>query len=122
MLAEALLAASRRPGLRAAVVRTPATRRVVDRFVPGETLDDAMDAVRALAADGIAVTLDHLGEDVTDRTRAVRSRDAYRSLLDRLAALGLGPAAEVSVRLSAFGQTPPGGASTPPAPAAWRCS
>ena len=122
MLAKALLAASRRPGLRAAVVHTPATRRGVDRFVPGETLDDAMDAVRALAADGIAVTLEHLGEDVTDRTRAVRSRDDYLSLLDRLAALELGPAAEVPVELLAFGQSLPGGTSTPPAHAAWRCT
>src|SRR3712207_2918450 len=104
-----LLAASRRPGLRAAVVRTPATRKVVDRFVPGESLDDAMAAVRSLAADGIAVTLDHLGEDITDRAQAVRSRDAYLALLEALAPLELGPAAEVSVKLSAFGQSLPGG-------------
>jgi len=105
----ALLAASRRPFLRRLVVGTPATRAVVDRFVAGETLEDALAAVRALADDGIAVTLDHLGEDVTDPGEAKRSRDAYLAALDGLAGLGLGPAAEVSVKLSAFGQALPGG-------------
>src|SRR4051795_9924045 len=105
----ALLAASRRPALRRLVVGNPATRHVVDRFVPGESLDDALAAVRALTADGIAVTLDHLGEDVTDRREATRSRDAYLAALDALGPLGLGRRAEVSVKLSAFGQALPDG-------------
>ena len=109
LLSKALLAASRRPGLLRVVTGTPATRRVVDRFVPGETLDDALAAVRVLAADGVQVTLDHLGEDITDRSEAVRNRDAYLALLEGLTPLALGPAAEVSVKLSAFGQALPGG-------------
>ncbi|MCW2507020.1 MAG: Proline dehydrogenase, partial [Modestobacter sp.] len=79
---KALLAASRRPGLRRVVTGTPVTRRVVDRFVAGETLPEALAAVRSLTADGLAVTLDHLGEDVTDRREAERTRDAYLALLD----------------------------------------
>jgi proline dehydrogenase len=106
---KALLAAARRPALRRMMTGTPVTRRVVDRFVAGETLPDALAAVRALTADGIAVTLDHLGEDVTDRSEALRSRDAYLALLDGLAPLGLGRRAEVSVKLSAFGQALPVG-------------
>ncbi len=109
LLSKPLLAASRRPGLRRVVTRTAATRRVVDRFVPGESLDDALAAVRALAADGVMVTLDHLGEDVTDRSEAVRSRDAYLAALEGLAPLDLGRSAEVSVKLSAFGQALPDG-------------
>jgi proline dehydrogenase len=66
-------------------------------------------AVRALAADGVQVTLDHLGEDITDRSEAMRSRDAYLALLEGLAPLALGPRAEVSVKLSAFGQSLPDG-------------
>jgi proline dehydrogenase len=104
-----LLAASRRPGLRRLVTGNPATRRVVERFVAGETLDDALAAVRALHADGVAVTLDHLGEDITARAEAQRSRDAYLALLEGLAPLGFGARAEVSVKLSAFGQALPGG-------------
>jgi proline dehydrogenase len=109
VLQKALLAASSRPGLRRIVVGTPATRRVVDRFVAGETLGEALAVVEALTADQIMVTLDHLGEGVTDRTEATRSRDAYLALLEGLAPLGLGPAAEVSVKLSAFGQALPDG-------------
>lgn len=109
VLQKALLGASRRPGLRRMVTGTPATRRVVDRFVAGESLDDALTAVRALAADGISVTLDHLGEDITTRAEAERSRDAYLAALDGLAALELGAGAEVSVKLSAFGQALSGG-------------
>jgi proline dehydrogenase len=109
VLQKVLLGASRRPGLRRFVTGNPATRRVVDRFVAGETLADALSAVRALRAEGIDVTLDHLGEDITDRAEAERSRDAYLALLDGLAPLGLGRAAEVSVKLSAFGQALSGG-------------
>ncbi|MGR7025930.1 proline dehydrogenase family protein [Geodermatophilus sp. URMC 62] len=104
-----LLGASRRPALRRALVGTPVTRHVVDRFVAGETLPEALDVVRRLTGEGLAVTLDHLGEDVTDRAEACRSRDAYLAALDGLAPLGLGRAAEVSVKLSAFGQALPGG-------------
>jgi proline dehydrogenase len=109
LLSKALLAASRRPGLRRLVTGNPATRRVVNRFVAGEKLDDALAVVGGLDADGVQVTLDHLGEDITDRTEALRSRDAYLALLEGLAPLRLGPAAEVSVKLSAFGQALPGG-------------
>jgi proline dehydrogenase len=109
VLQKALLAASRRPGLRRMVTGNPATRRVVQRFVAGETLDDALTAVQVLAADGIGVTLDHLGEDITTREEAEHSRDAYLAALDGLAALGLGSGAEVSVKLSAFGQALPDG-------------
>ena len=108
-LQKSLFAASRRPGLRRAVTGNAATRKVVDRFVAGETLEDALGAVRALSADGIRVTLDHLGEDITVRAEAEHSRDAYLALLDGLAPLGLDEGAEVSVKLSAFGQSLPDG-------------
>ena len=104
LMQKALLAASRRPGLRRAVTGNPATRKVVERFVAGETRDAALAAVRALRADGVQVTLDHLGEDITTRAEATRTRDAYLYLLEGLAPLGLGPAAEVSMKLSACGQ------------------
>jgi proline dehydrogenase len=104
LMQKALLAASRRPGLRRAVTGNPATRKVVNRFVAGEGLDDALAAVRHLQSDGIQVTLDFLGEDITTRAEAVRTRDAYLALLEGLAPLGLGTAAEVSIKLSACGQ------------------
>ena len=109
VLSKALLAASRRPGLRRAVTGTRVTRSVVDRFVAGETLDDALAVVRTLTGDGLSVTLDHLGEDVTTRAEAERTRDAYLAALAAVAPLGLGRRVEVSVKLSAFGQALPRG-------------
>ena len=66
----AILAASRSHGLRRTAERMPVTRRVVDRFVPGETVDEALKAVAALRDSGRFVTIDYLGEDVTDSDAA----------------------------------------------------
>ncbi|MFF4601303.1 proline dehydrogenase family protein [Streptomyces sp. NPDC001339] len=109
MLGPVLLAAARSDSIRRIVAAAPVTRPVVDRFVAGERLDEAMAAVRALAARGLEITLDHLGEDITDPAEALRNRDAYLQLADALKAQGLGARAEMSVKLSAFGQALSGG-------------
>jgi proline dehydrogenase len=82
---------------------------VVNRFIAGDELHPAMDTVRSLTASGMEVTLDHLGEDVTDRATARATRDAYLRLLETLRDDKLGTRAEVSVKLSAFGQSLPDG-------------
>jgi proline dehydrogenase len=109
VLGPVLLAASRSAAIRRIVSGAPVTRPMVDRFVAGERLAESMAAVRGLASRGLEVTLDHLGEDVTDRSEALRSRDAYLALAEALAGEGLGARAEMSVKLSAFGQALPGG-------------
>ncbi|MEV6653225.1 proline dehydrogenase family protein [Streptomyces sp. NPDC051219] len=109
MLGPVLLAASRSDSIRRIVSAAPVTRPVVNRFVAGERLDESMTAVLALAGRGMEVTLDHLGEDITDPAEALRNRDAYLALAGALAPLGLGVQAEMSVKLSAFGQALPGG-------------
>ena len=58
----------------------------------------------ALRAKGLQVTLDHLGEDTTDRATADATVAAYLELIDALAAAGQVAGAEVSVKLSAVGQ------------------
>lgn len=109
MLGPVLLAAARSDRMRRVVAGAPVTRRVVNRFVAGDALRPALVTVRALAAAGLDVTLDHLGEDVTDKATAQATRDAYLRLLETLRDDGLGSRAEVSVKLSAFGQALPGG-------------
>ncbi|MFH9423394.1 proline dehydrogenase family protein [Streptomyces sp. NPDC017529] len=109
MLGPVLLAAARSDSIRRIVSAAPVTRPVVDRFVAGERLDASMAAVRSLADRGMEVTLDHLGEDITDPAEALRNRDAYLQLTAALNDLGLGERAEMSVKLSAFGQALPGG-------------
>ncbi|MCM2421830.1 proline dehydrogenase family protein [Streptomyces sp. RKAG293] len=109
MLGPVLLAASRSDRMRRIVAAAPITRPVVNRFVAGDELHPAMDNVRELTASGLEVTLDHLGEDVTDEATAHATRDAYLGLLRALETEGLGTRAEVSVKLSAFGQALPDG-------------
>ncbi|MFG2529950.1 proline dehydrogenase family protein [Streptomyces sp. NPDC048516] len=109
MLGPVLLAAARSNSIRRIVAAAPVTRPVVDRFVAGERLDESMAAVRSLAARGLEVTLDHLGEDITDPAEALRNRDAYLNLAAALKEQGLGVKAEMSVKLSAFGQALAGG-------------
>ncbi|WP_067177143.1 proline dehydrogenase family protein [Microtetraspora niveoalba] len=104
MLGSLLLAASRNPLARRAVSGLPPTRRVVDRFVAGESAADAVTAVRRLTDAGLTVTIDHLGEEIRDAEAAALTAKAYVTMLDALAPLGLGRRAEVSVKLSAVGQ------------------
>jgi proline dehydrogenase len=106
MLRTVMLAASRSGALRGVAENTPLLRPVVDRFVAGTGVDDVLAVARALTADRL-VTIDHLGEDTTDRAHADAVVDAYRVLLRRLGDEGLAPRAEVSVKLSALGQSLP---------------
>ncbi|MBZ4019160.1 proline dehydrogenase family protein [Streptomyces purpurogeneiscleroticus] len=109
MLGPVILAAARSDKMRRLVSAAPVTRSVVDRFIAGETLGDTVPAVRSLADAGLEITLDVLGEDITDPAQALRNRDAYLELVEGLKPLGLGTRAEMSVKLSAFGQALPGG-------------
>ena len=109
MLGPLLLRLSHSDRVRRAVSAAPLPRRVVDRFVPGADLEDVLGATKALSAHGLSVTIDHLGENTLDVTQAEATRNAYVTLLGRLADLGLAPSAEVSVKLSALGQALPDG-------------
>jgi proline dehydrogenase len=105
----AMLAASRADRLRRTVERSPVTRRVVRRFVPGDTLDSVLDIVAALRDSGRYVTIDYLGENVTDADHAAATVRAYLQLLDALgrraeASSGRVRPLEVSLKLSALGQ------------------
>jgi proline dehydrogenase len=72
------------------------------RFVAGETIDEALDAVAALNAKGITASLDLLGESVTDENEARDAGRQYMHMLDRIHERKLD--ANVSVKLTAMGQ------------------
>jgi len=99
-----LLAAGRSPRVRAFAEQAAPLRPVVDRFVAGTDLDTALPVIAGLTTDRL-VTVDHLGENTTDRAGAEAAVAAYRELLLRLAAEGLADRVEVSVKLSALGQS-----------------
>jgi proline dehydrogenase len=96
------MAASRNETVRHLVANAPISRDVVKRFVAGETTADAVEVVRGL---GLPVTLDYLGEDTQDKAQAEKTVQAYLELLDALHAARLAENAEVSVKLSAVGQS-----------------
>jgi proline dehydrogenase len=107
----AILAAARSDALRHTAERMPVTRRVVHRFVPGESVDDALTSVSALRDSRRFVSIDYLGEDVTDSDAADATVRAYVELLEALGQRGEvvdGPRPlEVSLKLSALGQALP---------------
>jgi proline dehydrogenase len=107
MLRAPLLAAARSGRMRSLIETVPATRSVVGRFVAGSGTEDAVRVVRELDADSLRVTLDHLGEDTTDAAQAAKTVRAYQTVLAALAAEGLAGGADVSVKLSALGQSLP---------------
>jgi proline dehydrogenase len=106
VLRSTILAAARHDVVRRTVAGAPVSRGVVQRYIAGETVDDAVRAAGQLEADGLTVTLDRLGEDVLDAGQAADTVKAYVVLLDRLCDAGLtaGGRCEVSVKLTAVGQ------------------
>ncbi|MBC7274431.1 MAG: proline dehydrogenase family protein, partial [Streptomyces sp.] len=109
MLGPVILAASRSDRMRRMISAAPGTKQVVDRFIPGETVDEVLPVVRDLTARGLELTMDVVGEDITSPAQAEAARDAYLELIDRLKPLDLGTRAEMSVKLSMFGQALDGG-------------
>ncbi len=108
----AILAASRSDGLRRTAERLPVTRAVVHRFVPGETVSDALNSVAQLRDSRRMVSIDYLGEDTTAVEDAETTVRAYLELLDALGtrdetrSTSVRPL-EVSLKLSALGQALP---------------
>ena len=101
MLRGALLFLSRQKHLRRWMETSPAAELLTRRFVAGKTLARALAVCRRLNAEGLLVSLDHLGENVTSVEEARLSRDAYIQALRAIAAEGL--QATVSIKLTQFG-------------------
>ena len=87
--------------LRDFVTRNRATRAVSRRFVAGEALDSAIEATRALNLRGMHVSLDHLGENVSDAKEAASAAQDYITILDRIKQTGVD--ANISIKLTALG-------------------
>jgi len=96
-----LLYLSRRPGLRAWAEHSRLARRVSSRFIAGKTLDDALVVCGRMRDQGIAATLDYLGENVRSLDEAAACRDMCIRALHALHAAGLEP--NVSLKLTQFG-------------------
>jgi proline dehydrogenase len=101
MLRALLLELAKSSRLRRWITSNGTTRRLAQRFVPGEELGAAIEAARRSNQDGMSVSLDYLGENVLSREDAERARRAYTNALDRIASENLD--ANVSLKLTHLG-------------------
>jgi proline dehydrogenase len=101
LLRSAFIALSRNRSLRAFSERSAIGRKMSGRFVAGMSVEDALGACERVNREGIAVSLDSLGESVTTEAEARQSAGIYHELLDAIEARRLN--ANVSVKLSQVG-------------------
>ena len=99
MLRTPILYLSRRRTLQRIITAMPLTARVAYRFVAGDTLEDAVAAVRRINQVGSSATLDHLGENVTEERAARAAAEDYLRAFERIAGLD----ANVSIKLTQLG-------------------
>ena len=100
-LRSTLIALSKSTRMQDLIVGMPISRRMARRFVAGETLPDAIDAIRASNATGLLATLDFLGEHVHSQAEASVNADEYIRAL--LAIRQAGVDANISIKLTAMG-------------------
>jgi proline dehydrogenase len=101
MVRALLLFLSRQKQLRHWMETSATARRLARRFVAGETLEQALSLSRSLNAEGISVTLDHLGESVNSLDEAAEARDVYLRTLEAIHSGGIN--GNVSLKLTQFG-------------------
>jgi proline dehydrogenase len=101
LMRSVLLAASQNKWLRENAVNLPFVRRSVARFMPGESLDAAMEAARSLEQKSIATVFTNLGENVKDRAEASEVTQHYLDVLHRIHESNL--KTEISVKLTQLG-------------------
>jgi len=101
MLRQILIALSHSGTMQRMTVDFPPARRMARRFVAGESREDALQVIQKMNDMGVLVTLDYLGEHVTDRALARASVEEYKAVLEEIGARNL--KSGVSLKLSAMG-------------------
>jgi proline dehydrogenase len=101
MLRALLLELAKSSRLRRWIASNGTTRRLAQRFVPGEELAPAIEAARRCNRARMAVSLDQLGENVLHREDAERACLAYTDVLDQIATENLD--ANISLKLTHLG-------------------
>jgi proline dehydrogenase len=101
VLRDTLLYLAQNNNLRNFVISNRATRGVSRRFVAGERLDEAIQATKVLNANGMHVSLDHLGENVSDAVEAQSAARDFITILDMIKQTGVD--ANISIKLTALG-------------------
>lgn len=101
MLRAAFISLSESKSIRAAAEKTWIGQRLSRRFVAGTTIEDVLAATKATNQLGLSVSVDNLGENVTNADEARHSAELYHQMLDQMAAQKLN--ANVSMKLTHMG-------------------
>jgi len=101
VLRAAFISLSESQSIRAAAEKTWIGQRLSRRFVAGTTIEDALAATKATNQLGLSVSVDNLGENVTNADEARHSAQLYHQMLDQMAELKLN--ANVSLKLTHMG-------------------
>jgi proline dehydrogenase len=96
-----LLSASQSTWMRERAMKTGFVRRATRRFMPGEKLEDALEATRVLEREGLPTILTRLGENLASEADARAVADHYVQAQDRLRETGV--KSEMSVKLTQLG-------------------
>jgi proline dehydrogenase len=101
MLRAFFVGLSENPSLRNFAERSALGRRVSARFVAGTEIADAVRATQAMNRAGMSVSIDNLGENVTNPEEARQSAALYHQILDSIVAKQLN--ANISLKLTHMG-------------------
>jgi proline dehydrogenase len=101
VLRAAFISLSESKSLRSAAEKTWIGQRLSRRFVAGTAIEDALAATQAMNKLGLSVSVDNLGENVTNADEARHSAQLYHQMLDQMSALALN--ANVSLKLTHMG-------------------
>jgi proline dehydrogenase len=96
-----LIYLSQREGLKEFATRFRPFKKITTRFVAGETIDEAVEAIRKINADGCTASFDHLNESVSSIAETEAEVAEYRQVLERIDATGI--KSNVSIKLTQFG-------------------
>lgn len=101
MLGRAMLWLADKPSVQSLVTQGRLARPVVERFVAGDTLEDAVRAIEELNAKGVGGILDLLGEGVSSSDDAEAAAGEYRESIQRIPQAGLDTT--ISIKLTQLG-------------------
>jgi len=101
ILRSAFISLSRNQTMRRFLESSAVGRRMSSRFVAGKNIADALRVAKAVSDQGMAVTLDSLGESVSTEAEAMEAAEIYQQLLEQIATLKLN--ANISVKLTQMG-------------------
>src|SRR5260370_35312287 len=101
MLRSTFLHLSKSQRLKSFLKSLKSFNNITRRFVAGEELSPAIDAIRALNSKGIAASFDHLGESIASQEETRAEVQEYLRILYRINETGRGP--QVSDKLTQMG-------------------